>query len=108
LEEIIPVYDNLKLSIANLSEVETKNPWVEGVKYVLQEFKRIMEERGVLEIKTIGEKFDPSTMEAISGQGEIVTKEARAGYKLNNKVIIPAKVILEEKTEGKAEDEIKN
>jgi len=48
----------------------------------------------VEEIKTVGEKFNHNTMEAIEGKGEKVVKELRPGYKLNGKVIIAAKVIV--------------
>jgi molecular chaperone GrpE len=94
LADLLPVYDNLKMSIANLKEDEQKSPWVEGVKYVLKQFKDILTERGVEEIKTVGEKFDHETMEAVEGEGELVEREIKAGYKLNGKVISPAKVIV--------------
>lgn len=94
LQDLLPVYDNLKVSVVNLSEEEEKSPWVAGVKYVLKQFKDILETRGVEEIKTVGEVFDHVTMEALEGEGELVEKEAKAGYKLNGKVISPAKVIV--------------
>jgi molecular chaperone GrpE len=51
---------------------------------------------GLVKIKTTGEQFDPSTMEAVSveeGDGdEIVTAEIQAGYTYNGKVIRPALV----------------
>lgn len=95
LEDILPVYDHLKMSLNGLSDDDHKNPWVEGVKYVLKQFKEVLESKGVEEIKTIGEKFDHETMEALDGQGEKVKQEVMAGYKLNGKVIRHAKVIVE-------------
>ncbi|MFA4942228.1 MAG: nucleotide exchange factor GrpE [Patescibacteria group bacterium] len=96
LQDLLPVYDNLKMSVANLKEEEAKSPWVEGVRFVLKQFKDILEARGVEEIKTIGEAFDHATMEALEGEGLVVDKEVKAGYKLNGKVISPAKVIVKE------------
>ena len=95
LQDILPVYDHLKMSINGLKEEEVKNPWVEGVKYVLKQFKDVLEAKGIEEIKTIGEKFNHETMEALDGTGEIVKQEVMAGYKLNGKVIRHAKVIVE-------------
>ncbi len=95
LHDILPVYDHLKMSLAGLSEEEGKNAWVEGVKHVLKQFREVLNARGVEEIKTTGEKFDHNTMEAIDGAGEIVKQEIMPGYKLNGKVIRPAKVIVE-------------
>lgn len=94
--EMIPVYDNLKVSLNHTDEQIEKSPWLEGVKYVLKQFKGILEGVGVEEIKTVGENFDHNTMEALEGAGEKVVREAKPGYKLNGKVIIPARVVLGE------------
>jgi molecular chaperone GrpE len=95
LQDILPIYDHLKLSMKGLTEEDLKNPWAQGVGHVLKQFKTTLEDRGVEEIKTIGEKFDHNTMEALEGSGEIVKKEVMPGYKLNGKVIRPAKVVVE-------------
>lgn len=92
--EILPIFDNLKMAISTLSENEQNNPWVEGIKYVIKQFRDAFSENGIEEIKTAGEKFDYNKMEAVKGDGEIVKKEIRPGYILNGKVIIPAKVVL--------------
>src|SRR3989339_899707 len=64
LLEILPVYENLKISVEHNNNNIT-DPWFEGVKYVLKQFKDILEKEGVEEIKTMGEKFDIHTMEAV-------------------------------------------
>lgn len=94
LEDIIPVYDHLKMSLQGLPAEEENSAWVIGVKYVLKQFKDILEARGVEEIKTVGEKFDHHTMEALEGKGEVVTKEIMPGYRLNGRLIKAAKVIV--------------
>lgn len=103
--ELLPVYENLKMAISTLNENDVKNPWVEGIKYVIKQFQDIFKANGLEEIETIGQKFDYNLMEAVEGQGEIVEKEIRKGYKLKGKVIIPAKVVLE-KTESEEENKI--
>ncbi len=90
--QLIPVYDNLKISLNHTDKETEESAWGQGVKYVLKQFSGILSDNGIEEIKTIGEKFDHNTMEAIEGKGEKVSKELRPGYKLNDKVIIPAKV----------------
>jgi len=105
---IIPVYDNLKLARTHADSIQTNadsggltrnqagfNGWAEGLEHVIRQFKDVLESMGVEEIKTVGEKFDHNTMEAVEGRGEKVVKEVRSGYKLNGKVIIAAKVIVE-------------
>ncbi len=95
LQEIIPVYDHLKLSLKGLSDEEAKSAWVEGVKHVLKQFKSVLESHGVTEIKTEGEKFNHDEMEALDGEGDKVKSEVMPGYKLNGKVMRAAKVIVE-------------
>jgi molecular chaperone GrpE len=95
LHNLLPVYDHLKLSIKGLSEEDLKNPWAQGVSYVLKQFQDVLTQHGIEEIKTIDEKFDHNTMAAIEGSGEKVKEEVMPGYKLNGKVIRPAKVIVE-------------
>ena len=91
--EILPVYDNLKESLKYTDNV--KSQWIEGIKYVVKQFKTALENSGIEEIKTKEEKFDHNTMEAVEGTGEKIKKEVRSGYKLNGRVIIPARVIVE-------------
>ena len=93
--DILPVYDNLKISIQHANEEVDKNGWLEGIKYVIKQFKDILKNLGVEEIETEGKKFNSNEMEALEGQGEMVKKEVRSGYKLKGKVIAPARVILE-------------
>ena len=95
LYEIIPVYDNLKISFAHIDQAAKDNGWAEGLKYVIKQFQDVLNNIGIEEIKTKGEKFDPHIMEAVEGKGKKVKKEIKSGYKLNGKVIVPAKVILE-------------
>ncbi len=94
LEDIIPVYDHLKMSLSSLPAEEENSAWVTGVKYVLKQFTETLSNRGVEEIKTVGEKFDHNTMEALEGEGETVSREIMSGYKLNGRLIRAAKVIV--------------
>jgi len=54
-------------------------------------------EMGVEKIKTVGERFNFELHEAVEmvdggAESGIITEEVQSGYKLNNKVIRPAKV----------------
>ena len=90
IEGLLPVVDNLE----NAAKVETKDEsYKQGIELVLKQFKDLLTARGVEEIKTIGEIFDPELHEAVRsvqddnyGEKEIV-EECRKGYKIGNKVI---------------------
>jgi molecular chaperone GrpE len=106
LMDLLPVYDHLKMSLpaspslGGEHAVET-DKWLEGVKHVLNQFKKVLSEAGVAEIATVGKKFDHNLMDAVASeetaeenQDELVAKELKAGYTLNGKVIIPARVAV--------------
>lgn len=97
IEVILPIVDNLE----NAAKVETKDEsYKQGVELVLKQFKDVLSSKGVEEIKTIGEIFDPSLHEAVSsvqdetkGEKEIV-QEYRKGYKIGNRVIRHSMVVV--------------
>ena len=98
LMDLLPIYDHLKMSLAHPAE---NDKWLEGVKHVLGQFKKVLSEAGVAQIETVGKKFDHNLMEAVesketsdANQDDLVAKELRAGYTLNGKVIIPAQVVV--------------
>jgi molecular chaperone GrpE len=94
LQDLLPIYDHLKLSLKGWDKKEKDSAWAVGVRHVLKQFKDILSAKGIEEIKVIGEKFDHNTMEAIDGEGELVDKEIMPGYKLNGRVVKPAKVTV--------------
>ncbi|MBA3047840.1 nucleotide exchange factor GrpE [Patescibacteria group bacterium] len=94
IHEILPVYDNLRLALKHAKDTPDGAGIRDGVKYILKQFKDVLNNLGVEEIKTAGMKFDHNTMEAIEGKGDKVKKEVRPGYTLHGKVIAPAKVIV--------------
>lgn len=97
--ELLPVYDNLKLSVKHIGG-DNSNSWLSGIQHVLQQFKKVLSEAGVSEIETVGKEFDPITMEAIEKKEEdgkqsgLVAEEIKGGYKLHDKVITPARVVV--------------
>ncbi len=92
--EILPVYDNLKVSLNHIDEDAKNNGWAEGIKYVVKQFDDILKNLGLEEISIKNKKFDPGTMEALEGKGDKVKKVVKSGYTLKGKVIVAAKVVL--------------
>lgn len=107
LEDFIPVYDNFKTAFfhhpilqADNEEHKQIKSWVDGIGYIMKQFGDVMKSHGIEEVKTIGEKFDPSLHESV-GEEEIdgtesgmILKEASGGYKMGGKVVKVAKVII--------------
>ena len=97
VEVILPVLDNLE----NAAKVETKDEeYKKGVELVLKQFRDVLSSKGIEEIKTVGETFDPELHEAVSsiqdenlGVQEIA-QEYRTGYKIGNRVIRHSMVVV--------------
>lgn len=102
LEEFIPVYEHLKLAFrlqtSDFSPEQQK--WADGIGYIMKQFNDVLKAHGVEEIKTIGEKFDARLHETVGeeeAEGKesgIIIKEVEGGYKMGDRVIKPAKVII--------------
>lgn len=97
VEVILPVVDNLENAVK--AETEDSN-YKQGVELVLKQFKDVLNSKGVEEIKTVGETFDPQLHEAVSsiqdenlGEKEIA-QEYRKGYKIGNRVIRHSMVVV--------------
>lgn len=104
-EEIIlsmlPILDDFDRAIKAIEDNEEKNHISEGVVLIYSKFKNILTQKGVEEIKAIGEVFDTDFHEAITRitveeeekKGKIVD-EIQKGYLLNGKVIRFSKVVV--------------
>ena len=95
VSSILPILDNLE----NAVKAESKDEeYKKGIELVLKQFQDTLKSKGVEEIKTVGETFDPELHEAVrsvqdetKGEKEIV-EVYRKGYKIGNKVIRHAMV----------------
>ncbi|MFH1890826.1 MAG: nucleotide exchange factor GrpE [Candidatus Kuenenbacteria bacterium] len=106
LTEILLIYDNLKLAIKHIPENQRQIDWVIGIQHIKNQFHQCLERSGIEEIKTKEQEFNPEIHEAVEQESriknqesgkdkDIIKKEIKAGYKLNGKVLYPAKVIVE-------------
>lgn len=107
ITDFLPVYDYLKMSLAH---ADVDNEWVVGVKHVLTEFKKVLDSAGVTDIITVDVKFDPHSMTAVATEetdqaelDEYVAKEVKPGYKLHDRVLVPAVVVVYKLTSSKVE-----
>jgi molecular chaperone GrpE len=97
LLNLLPVIDDFRRALAVIQSEAAESKWVEGLKLIDRKFQDALEKQGVTCFKSLGEEFDPRCMEAlasIKGKKDIVVQELHPGYKLNEKVISPAKVIV--------------
>lgn len=99
--QLFPLVDQFKKAFAHLPKDLEKNDWVKGMKHIQDNLNNFLKERGIEQIKTVGEKFDPEWHEAVERvkskeKEEIVVEEVCVGFKMHDKVIQPAKVKVAE------------
>lgn len=78
----------------------------EGMNLILTKLNELLKKRGIEQISTVGEMFDPSQHEAImqiesdNAEDGIIVKEIQKGYRANGRVLRPARVAVAKRKEN--------
>jgi len=97
MRSILPVLDDLERALDAIPPRLTKHDWVNGVKLIDRKLRTSLELQGLTPIEVLGEPFDPNFHEAVRqdcGAEGMVVVELEKGYKLHDRVIRPAKVVV--------------
>jgi molecular chaperone GrpE len=107
VETIAPVLDHFELALNAAGDTQNVDALLEGMKMIQTEFEKALIALGVEVINAEGVEFDPNLHEAIANEvseeveKNIVIKQWRPGYKINNRLIRPATVVV---SSGKSEE----
>ena len=101
LLSLLPVLDDFERAIKSMENATDIESVKEGVMLIYHKLKTTLQQKGVKEMKSIGEPFNADIHEAISNipapssdlKGKIID-ELEKGYYLNDKVLRFAKVIV--------------
>lgn len=110
IESLLPVLDNMKLGLQAAENHPDAKDVTIGFKMVDDQLKRSLSEQGLEELIPDGETFDPNLHECIAHQPsedieeDKVIQTVRAGYRLNDRLIRAASVIV---SSGPAKTETK-
>lgn len=100
INKLLPVMEELNLALSHAEGVDANNPWLEGVKLIQRKLDNVLQSEGVTEIEALGTEFNPLEHEAL---GTVTTSKhpsghvaevVRAGYRLHERVIQPAQVMV--------------
>ena len=107
LEKLLPVLDNFEMA---LTAVKDAGPSVrDGVQMILDQLLGVLKESGVEPVDAMGHPFDPNLHEALSQEETTeveegtVVQQVQRGYKLNDRLVRPARVVVA-KAPGAAEE----
>lgn len=98
---ILPVIDDFERAIKANAEVTEAAPVKDGVNLIYNKLKNTCQQKGLAPFESIGTEFNSDTMEAIthipapdeSQKGKVID-EIEKGYRLGDKVIRFAKVVV--------------
>jgi molecular chaperone GrpE len=108
LQKLIPVLDTFDMALAALQngQADAVKSLKAGITMVHQQLKSALTEAGLEEVDAAGKQFDPNLHEAISQketsevpEGQVV-EQVRKGYKLRERLLRPASVIVSKHPAG--------
>ncbi len=100
LREFLPVFDNLERAATHAESATDVKALLDGIHMVLRQFQDTLGKLGVERLDAVGQSFDPALHEAISHietrdfPPGFVAAEAQAGYRMNDRVVRPALVVV--------------
>jgi len=103
---ILPVLDDLERALTSLNIQLVGLTWFDGIRLIYRKLQLVLESAGVSMIEAEGQPFDPRFHEAVMyGEGEEgkVVAEVQRGYKLDDRVLRPAMVVVGKGKEKKEE-----
>ncbi|MCR5377429.1 MAG: nucleotide exchange factor GrpE [Fibrobacter sp.] len=100
LEKLSEVQDNFERAFASENKAQDLEAFEKGMQMIYNQFAKILTDAGLEQIDPTGAEFDPNMHEALMQQpsetvpeGHVVTVFQK-GYKLKNKILKTAKVIV--------------
>lgn len=101
ISAILPILDDMERSLQNAAKTEDLDAIRQGIELISQKFHKVLEQEGLQKMEPIGEAFDTDYHEAVAlvpapneEQKGKVLDCVQTGYKLNDKVIRHAKVVV--------------
>lgn len=95
-ERLIPILDNVSLAERSINKDLKEDPSVKGLLMIEKQLEDFVKNEGLEEINDIGIKFNPEIheiLEEVEGdKSQEIIEIIQKGYKLNGRVVRPAKV----------------
>ncbi|MCX6766135.1 MAG: nucleotide exchange factor GrpE [Candidatus Moranbacteria bacterium] len=102
--QIFPVLDSFESSLTHVPEDQKESAWVGGILHIKKQLEELLRNNKVEEIEArAGDEFNPEVHEAVKQESGIANQESgnkiskvlQKGYKMEKRVIRPARVIVE-------------
>jgi molecular chaperone GrpE len=96
VEELLPLCDSFEMALNDRAFQELPDNLKKGVLGMNMQLSSILKGYGVEEFGMTGDKFDPEIHEAMAedGDGNTVKSVLQRGYRLKDRIVRPAKVVV--------------
>ena len=96
VEDLLPLCDSFTMALSDPTFQESSKSLKQGILGIHMQLSSILKSYGVEEFGQPGDKFDPNLHEAVAGDtgGDVLKDIVQKGYKMNERVVRHAKVIV--------------
>ena len=100
VEEILPLADSLTMALSQFEGKDVPPEFSKGIELIANQLKSSFDKLSVAPFGAVGDEFDPNIHNAISKiedeslGGNVIAQVYQTGYKLNDKIIRHAMVVV--------------
>ncbi|MCF7854877.1 MAG: nucleotide exchange factor GrpE [Candidatus Pacebacteria bacterium] len=111
VQEFFSVFDHFQMAMNHVGENPDVETLKQGMDMILTEFRRTFEALGVQPVDAEGKDFDPNEHEAVSHESSDTVPEGKVlrqwkcGYRMGDRLLRPATVIVSSGPEEENDDE---
>lgn len=113
IEKLVPFLNSMDMAFKSEPKDPAVKSWIDGIHMSYKQLWQVMAEEGLTEIDPkVGDEFNPAwmqSMQTVDGEkDDAVAQVFMKGYKLKNRLVSPAMVVVTKKVVKKPEDEKKD
>lgn len=100
LESLLPILDNFELGLEAAKNSSDAGGIIQGLEMVRKQLEDFLRDHGVEIVDAVGDRFDPHLHEAVAHEPSMgvadgtVVRQLRKGFKLKDRLIRPASVVV--------------
>jgi molecular chaperone GrpE len=100
LNDVLNIADNFERALEVKISADNFQTYQKGVEMTASELKNVLQKFGVTEVPALGKVFDPTSHEALSSEETSqfpeghVSRVFKKGYKLHDRMLRPAQVVV--------------
>ena len=114
IDNLLPILDSFHVVLSQEPEDPNLKNYLVGFQFIYRNLVSVLENEGVNEIAPkVGDKFDASSMNAVEveetdGEEGLITKVITNGYKLHDRLVRPANVVVSQHPHEEIKEEENN